>query len=1173
MAVKYFRAAGTNWTTDASWSTISSAGAADTVAPTASDDAILDAGSGNCTISATSVGKSLTCTGYTGTLTHNAFTLTISGSVTLVSGMTYTPSSATASVIVLNSTATLTTGGKLLAAVTMTGSNAYTMGDNWSFMAAKTCLVTLFNSGTQLNLNGKTLSGNSATDRVLVKTGTLGTASTIVNTTGTFANADFRDITFSSAADYSAITGLSGDCGGNTNATFTTAATQTYTGGTGSWSNSANWTSRVPLPQDDVLMSGVTGGTITADMPRLGKSIDWTGASGSPTFIVSVATTQYGSLTLISGMTFNSAGFQYTFEGRSASSITSSGKSFTSVVVFANVSATLSLNDAFITTSSISRTAGTFTTNNFNVSASQDNTGASGTTLNLGSSVYTLSRTASGTVFTGVATINAGTSTIFLTNTGANSTTFIGGGLTYNDLKLAGGGAGAVILTGANTFNRIYTDGGGTKSITLPGSTTTTLLSGAGLGNGTNVITFTASSGSATVSKASGILSWDYVNLTNIPSAGAAQFYAGANSTDGGGNTGWGFYSSTPELTDIGTGYRLPNSITLHNICLWLDGGGGTWADKVTKTFYTPTAMHQDVCIHDGKSMLFDGTASKIVCGDRSVSSTKLVKSVSFWAKPASTAGYFIDLNGTASVGMTANAITTSGWTSPTVYVNGVAQNSIQTSVWSFVTVTSATGLNASAVVLGLISSSYYSGAMTNITLMDKVLTADEHRWLYNTVRVGNTDLKNGLLDQGNLTFFKDYKTSQTSVNSDYSVGSATGTWTVTRSASTPATYVDSSGVIQIKTDTTPRFTQGFYDSTGFVSRPGLIVEGAGTNLNPYSIATAESGGKITNWGPTTGGTIGGTPTWSTTTPSIYPTAKAQRVQYTGIASDAGRLHLNLVTVAVTAGTTYTGSIWLKSQTGSGAQVSISIQELDGTATNVIQNITVTSSWARYQIQRVAGAGVTQARLTVGFVNGTPIVEGVVVDLEGCLPQLEASPFATTFIPTTTAALTRNAEKLTYLTASNRTVSTESIFIKTTPFWGASTSVASRILFDDDGSRRLFYFSNSDSKLHYASNVATAASEFSDTTTISAGTSYVFTGVSAGETASPNGLIYVNGSATTTDDDNYATNTLGTNFMVGERFTALSTTNWHGIISSIAIFSDAKAAANVSIISTLMTNS
>jgi hypothetical protein len=275
------------------------------------------------------------------------------------------------------------------------------------------------------------------------------------------------------------------------------------------------------------------------------------------------------------------------------------------------------------------------------------------------------------------------------------------------------------------------------------------------------------------------------------------------------------------------------------------------------------------------------------------------------------------------------------------------------------------------------------------------------------------------IMNYPGLTFYKKYSNTS-STAADYSSGTETGTWTVTRSASTPATYVDASGIIQLKTDTTPRFTQGFYDSTGFVSRPGIIVEGAGTNLNPYSIATAESGGKITNWGATTGGTVGGTINWSTTTPSIYPTAKAQRVQYTGIASDAGRLHLNLVTVAVTAGTTYTGSIWLKSQTGSGEQVSISIQELDGTATNVLQNITVTSSWARYQIQRVAGAGVTQARLTAGFINGTPIVEGVVVDLEGACPQLEASPFATTFIPTTTGALTRISETLTYPIRGNR---------------------------------------------------------------------------------------------------------------------------------------------------------
>ncbi len=49
----------------------------------------------------------------------------------------------------------------------------------------------------------------------------------------------------------------------------------------GNWSASS-WTTRVPLPHDDVYLGNAFAAsqTVTADMPRLGRSIDWTGATG-----------------------------------------------------------------------------------------------------------------------------------------------------------------------------------------------------------------------------------------------------------------------------------------------------------------------------------------------------------------------------------------------------------------------------------------------------------------------------------------------------------------------------------------------------------------------------------------------------------------------------------------------------------------------------------------------------------------------------------------------------------------------------------------------------------------------------------------------------------------------------------------------------------------------------
>lgn len=558
MATLYLRDDATTWGTANSWSTTSASVHTGAAIPTISDDCIAELLSGNVTISSGETSpscKSFSCTGgtgnYAGTLTHQGasfltWNLGGGGNFTFSTEMTYAPDSLAS--ITLNTGCSLTTAGKLMPPMSMiTFGQTVTLIDNLSFTALKTNTLRLAN-GVVFNMNGKSINGNSATNRLLIYASVIGTAQTITNATTAFTNADFRDITFSSGVslDLSAISGLSGDCGGNTitgggsTLTFTTAATQTYTGGTDNWSTAARWTSRVPLPQDNVLMSGVTGGTVTADMPRLGKSIDWTGASGGPTFAASnggAGFTFYGSWTFISGMTVTSSTSMVPiFETRTTSTLTSAGKSFYSGN-FAMFGGTITLNDSMSFTNNTTNFAnGTIVGNGFDASFFDftDNNTAATKTINLGSGTWGVTRntthnwrtSGSGT------TVIQGSSTISIGVGG-----FTGGGKTYNNILLTG----SMTFNDANTYNRIFTNGSGTMTITLPGSATTTILSGAGLANGTNVITFTPSAGSATISKSGGVVSWDYVNLTNIPSTGGATFYAGANSTDGGGNTGWIF--------------------------------------------------------------------------------------------------------------------------------------------------------------------------------------------------------------------------------------------------------------------------------------------------------------------------------------------------------------------------------------------------------------------------------------------------------------------------------------------------------------------------------------------------------------------------------------------------------------------------------------------------------
>jgi hypothetical protein len=120
--------------------------------------------------------------------------------------------------------------------------------------------------------------------------------------TKTFTYIDFKDINIATGgADIDLSASSSGDCGGNDGITFTTAVDQHWQNADGgNWSLSTNWTSRTPLPQDDVYMDKAFNAskTVTQNMPRAGKSIDWTGATGTTTWTTSTAASIFGSLTL-----------------------------------------------------------------------------------------------------------------------------------------------------------------------------------------------------------------------------------------------------------------------------------------------------------------------------------------------------------------------------------------------------------------------------------------------------------------------------------------------------------------------------------------------------------------------------------------------------------------------------------------------------------------------------------------------------------------------------------------------------------------------------------------------------------------------------------------------------------------------------------------------------------
>ena len=144
-------------------------------------------------------------------------------------------------------------------------------------------------------------------------------------------------------------------------------------------------------------------------------------------------------------------------------------------------------------------------------------------------------------------TVTANTANINITGTGA----FAGGGIaTYHDVNLNGT---AHTISGSNTFNTLTLAPDTTQTITFTDGTLQTVTNFS-RSAGTSVITLqgTGVAGWNIAKSGGGQVSVDYMNITNSHASPANTWYAGNNSTDSGGNTGW-IFTSPPVTPTVET--------------------------------------------------------------------------------------------------------------------------------------------------------------------------------------------------------------------------------------------------------------------------------------------------------------------------------------------------------------------------------------------------------------------------------------------------------------------------------------------------------------------------------------------------------------------------------------------------------------------------------------------
>ena len=417
--------------------------------------------------------------------------------------------------------------------------------------------------------------GTASAYRTMIRSSVIGTTRTLTCASiAAMSDVDFRDITIAGAHGTLSGTRL-GDCKGNSNITFPAAKTVYYrqtgsstweSSGSGSWSATSGGAldaTMFPLAQDTAVFPAATypasGSTVTIfDQFNIGTIDMSLRTTNTITFTISTQPTIYGNWINGTGTTLSGTS-TITFAGRTTQQITSSAKTFTQAIDINSPSGTVQLQDALTTGTGVTTTLtfGTLNLNGFTYTVGTRFTTATGTknlTFNGGTLVCPNANTTSfnNAVPTGFTT-TAGTGTGTISMTAATAKTFVGGGSTYN-CTLNQGGAGTLTITGSNTFLNITNTRKSVSatSILFTAGTTSTFTDWNASGESTRLLTIgSVTAASHTLSKASGTVSADFLSISRSTATGGAGWYAGANSTNGGNNSGW-IFTAPPAPTATG---------------------------------------------------------------------------------------------------------------------------------------------------------------------------------------------------------------------------------------------------------------------------------------------------------------------------------------------------------------------------------------------------------------------------------------------------------------------------------------------------------------------------------------------------------------------------------------------------------------------------------------------
>ena len=534
----------------------------------------------------------------------------------------------------------------------LTGSN--TFNANATFSPGKS--YTLASAQTQtINATGTLTANGTCAAYINIESDINGSQSTIniVNNNLNIDNGIIQDIRVILSPGFSAnATNKSTDAGGNTGWNFSpnTGINMYWIGGTGNWTDASHWSissggapgSCIPGTLDDVFFDinsfTSTSKTVTVNTAKAYcHNMNWTGANFTPVFQTSVSSNQlkiYGSLILNNAMSFTFNGIISFDASTVGHTITSAGTSMPSNIYFNGLGGGWTLSDDLTVSgnNAIVLNSGNLNTNNQNVSCYRFISSNSNIrTLNLGSSIFTITGSGVGTGSTWLTSIGtnltlmSGTSTIRFTN--PLDAGFSGGGKTYNNISFENSNATNTIggnnifngnvlfsgigilsfngtfhgnvtfsedasITGTNTFHSVLKFSQG-KTYTLTSNLTQTFGTNGSLNAiGTPcfpIAVLSSVSGiPAILTKATGEICCDYLYVVDCKTTGAAIFKAGihSNNVTPATNTGWQFVACSapivpPVISTEGTVFCGTATLTTRAAASYLWSTGETTASII----------------------------------------------------------------------------------------------------------------------------------------------------------------------------------------------------------------------------------------------------------------------------------------------------------------------------------------------------------------------------------------------------------------------------------------------------------------------------------------------------------------------------------------------------------------------------------------------------------------